>query len=173
MNPSTQPPASVDDLVAYLDGELDHESSQRIEQHLARDSKYRQRLQQLQHAWDLLDSLPRVEANNSFARTTVELVAQNVAEDLDKKSSQHKQRKSLEGIVGVAAVLVTSVAGYLAAHYLLAAPERQLLEDLPMIERLDQYRILDNVESDQGDVVEFLRLLEKEQLFTPEEFDAI
>ena len=47
-------------LVAYLDGELDDETNQEIERRLSADPEYRLRLQQLQQAWDLLDELPRL-----------------------------------------------------------------------------------------------------------------
>ena len=37
-------PEEMDDLVAYLDGELDHDSTQRIERRMGQDLAFRQRL---------------------------------------------------------------------------------------------------------------------------------
>lgn len=172
MNQSDLTHAANDDLVAYLDGELDHDSSQRIEQQLARDPKYRQRLQQLQRAWDLLDSLPRATASGSFARTTVELVALNASQEIERLASQRKNRNAMGWLLGIAAVTATTLAGFLVTSFQLATPDRQLLDDLPVLERLDYYRTVDNVDRPGGDVVEFLRLLQLEQLFPQEESDA-
>ena len=41
-----------EELVAYLDGELDPVDSSRVERRLADDELYRQRLAEMQHAWD-------------------------------------------------------------------------------------------------------------------------
>ena len=39
-------------LVAYLDGELDDETNREIERRLSADPEYQLRLQQLQQAWE-------------------------------------------------------------------------------------------------------------------------
>ena len=55
--PTTENDAVMQELVAYLDGELDAETSTRVEQRLTEDDDYRTQLQQLQRTWDLLDEL--------------------------------------------------------------------------------------------------------------------
>ena len=74
--------ATIDEeLVAYLDGELDVSGATRIERRLADDPAYRARLAQLERAWDMLDSLHRVEAHDDFARSTVEVIAVKAIDD--------------------------------------------------------------------------------------------
>ena len=57
------PPSSDDhlqhleEIVAYLDGELSAEESARVEQRLASDESYRQQLQSIERAWLALDQL--------------------------------------------------------------------------------------------------------------------
>jgi anti-sigma factor RsiW len=72
INPQpTHDSSTREELVAYLDGELDAAARQSVEERLARDAEYRSHLQSLQQAWDLLDELPRSSASESFTRTTV------------------------------------------------------------------------------------------------------
>ena len=74
--------ATIDEeLVAYLDGELDASGAARIERRLADDAAYRARLAQLERAWDMLDTLQRSEANDDFARSTVEMIAIKAVDD--------------------------------------------------------------------------------------------
>ena len=46
-----------EELVAYLDGELDGEQSRRIEQRAAAEPEARRMLQELDRAWHMLDEL--------------------------------------------------------------------------------------------------------------------
>ena len=64
-----------EELTAYLDGELVGETLRAIEQRLASDELFRQRLQLLDRSWSLLDKLPKQEIDQKFAATTVEMVA--------------------------------------------------------------------------------------------------
>ena len=56
-------------LVAYLDGELDAESSRRIDELLATDAEVRRRLQEMERTWDLLDDLDTAPVGGQFAQT--------------------------------------------------------------------------------------------------------
>ena len=73
---------AYEQLVAYLDGELDAETSKQVERRLTENVEYRRELQQLQRAWDMLDELPRAEVGNAFTRTTVEIVVLSAAQEL-------------------------------------------------------------------------------------------
>ena len=68
-------------IVAYLDGELDSAMNAEIEKRLADDAEFALRLQQLQRAWELLDELPRAKSNIDFTRSTVELIAVSAEDD--------------------------------------------------------------------------------------------
>jgi anti-sigma factor RsiW len=69
------------DLVAYLDGELDAQQTQAVEDRLSSDAVYRQQLRELQQTWDLLDQLPKADVDETFTRTTLSMVAVSVSGD--------------------------------------------------------------------------------------------
>ena len=54
-----------DNLVAYLDGELDEAAVRSLEARLARDPQARQELEALKRSWEMLDYLPRPEPSLS------------------------------------------------------------------------------------------------------------
>lgn len=153
-----------EELVAYLDGELDAEASDRVESRLASDPAYRQKLKELQSAWDFLDELPRAHVTDSFTQSTVEMVALSAqAEIVEAKSNA--QRKQLVGRVALAAsILLAAAVGYLLMAGRIDQPNQRLVQDLPVIENVDLYRVADNVE--------FLRELDREGLFAEEPSDA-
>lgn len=154
-----------EELVAYLDGELDREASARVDRRLADDPQYRARLAQLQRAWDMLDTLQRTEADDSFTQSTVAMVALKAQEDVKADNSSVRKKRSLAWIGLAACVLAAAALGYSILHNRLSEPNRELVRDLPVIERVDEYR---NVES-----VEFLQQLAREHLFAGEGEDAL
>ncbi len=157
---------TVDELlVAYLDGELAADEQVRVERRLADDAQFRNRLAQLQRAWDLLDSLERAEADENFTRSTVEMVAVKAADDVQSARARSRLRQTWLYLVGASAMTVSLLAGYLLLSRYLDRPNRELVRDLPVIERVDEYR---NAES-----VEFLRQLHDQGLFAQEVNDDL
>lgn len=155
---------AYEQLVAYLDGELDGEASQQVERRLAENVDYRRELQQLQRAWDMLDELPRAEVSDAFTQTTVEIVALSAAQELtETKGRTRRWERMLWGAAG-AGVMIAALAGYLAFSTYLARPNTKLLRDLPVIEDIDLYQ--------DADSVEFLRTLADTGLFDEEADDA-
>lgn len=154
-----------EELVAYLDGELPDVDRARIEKRLADDASCQRKLAQLQKAWDLLDMLQKSEPDAEFTRSTVEMVAVQQEQEAELLQSTVK-RSQVAWIVGGGLAIALSLAGgFFLARYQLEAPERQLLQDLPVIERVDQYR--------HAESVEFLESLRQEGLFAGEGDDAI
>jgi hypothetical protein len=153
-------------LVAYLDGELDVESSRRIEERLAVDPEIRGKLHSLEQTWEMLDKLDTTPVSEDFTRTTLEMVAIAAEQDVQKNLDEAPRRRRRLWMPAVAGLLLAGLAGFMVAS--LAAPSRianrQLLEELPILENLDKYRQIKNME--------FLRLLQKEKLFADEEYDA-
>ena len=92
-------------LVSYLDGELDHAKTVEVENRLASDPEYRRQLQGLEKTWDMLDVLPAAEPNDSFTRSTLELVIN------DAKAAIRKKRSSMlllfQKAIGPSAILET------------------------------------------------------------------
>jgi hypothetical protein len=155
---------AYEQLVAYLDGELDAETSKQVERRLAENVEYRRELQELQRAWDMLDELPRAEVSESFTQTTVEMVALSAARELTAVQGQIRQRQRfLWGGVGAGAVLV-ALTSYLAVSAYFARPNAALLRDLPVIQNRELYEVADSVE--------FLRQLEATRLFAEESESA-
>ncbi len=146
------------EMVAYLDGELDVQQVADVEKRLSEDSEYRVRLQQLQQAWDLLDELPRSKGDEQFTRSTVEIVVVKAREEAER-------RTWLPRLGGLLLVVGVSLAGYLLSWQLANRDNRQLIQDLPVIEKMSQYK--------QAESLEFLRMLVKEGVFETEEKDGL
>jgi anti-sigma factor RsiW len=164
-NPALADTSPLDEeLVSYLDGELSPEAAQQVERRLAEDAGYRARLAQLQRAWDLLDSLQRTEADDEFVHSTVAMVAVQASEDAKSQAMRTVQRRSLAWLAIGALVLLSTTLAFGLIQRRLGRSNRQLLRDLPVIERVDEYRNIDSLE--------FLKSLERENLFAAEVDDA-
>jgi hypothetical protein len=144
-------------LVAYLDGELDAKASSRIEQRLATDPVFRRRLQALDHTWEMLDELSSSEVQEHFTQTTLEMVTAAAAEEAKQTGAETAWSRHRRWLLGVGSLLATALAGFLAMTLLAPDRNRQLVEDLPVLEHLDEYRQV-------GDI-SFLRMLADEKLF--------
>lgn len=152
-----------EEIVAYLDGELNAETARRFEARLAEDAGLREKLNQHQRAWELLDELPRTDVGEKFTQTTVEMVALSAADQVGDASRRDSLRTKFNWLIGGAVAVAASLAGYALVASIVAAPNRQLVEDLRVIENLDEYRAVEEIE--------FLRALEREGLFVAEGSD--
>jgi hypothetical protein len=146
-----------EELVAYLDGELDAAAGAAIERRLVEDAVYRQKLIALQQAWDLLDHLPRASVGEKFTQTTVELVAQSAVAEAQQRESQRHVRRWLTRIGSLAVAVIAGVLGFVLVQRISSQANEQLVRDLPVIENVDAYRYADSVK--------FLEQLETSGLF--------
>ena len=131
----------IEELTAYLDGELDQVSLERVEARLGSDPVYLAQMQAMQQAWDLLDRVPQAEPAKSFTQTTMELA---VGHEVKRKGSVSSWAWMLR-----AAVLVAIPVGLFAASYGLTRnkmkqPDRILLENLSVIDHHPYYTIARN-----------------------------
>src|SRR6478672_9648030 len=135
-----------EEIVAYLDGELDSVAEAQVVRKLSEDAAFRARLSQLQHAWDLLDNLRGSEADDEFAASTVAMVA--VHAEHESKSQQMKvvRQRGLTWLATAAVVLLSMSAGYYISHRRVTRNDRNLVRDLPVIEHVDEYRNIDNLD---------------------------
>jgi anti-sigma factor RsiW len=153
------------EIVAYLDGELDPTTAAQVERRMAEDPRYNARLIRLEKAWDLLDRLGTAEADDGFTHSTVAMVALKARDDAAAVTKAAGRRKAARW-VGLAAVAVAAAGlTFFLVDRRLHRENRELVRDLPVIERLDEYRNLDSVE--------FLERLQKEGLFAAEVNDAM
>ena len=149
-----------EELVAYLDEELEPEHRAQVEHRLAEDARYRDKLRHMQKSWDMLDLLARSEPDEGFTRTTVAMVALKAKEATDVQK-ETTQRFSLLFKLGVAiGTLACLLIAYSVGSWLFSASDRQLVQDLPVIEHLDEYT--------HAVSVDFLRSLAKHGLFLPD-----
>ena len=153
-----------EEIVAYLDGELDRERAARVEQQLADDPTYRARLARLQQAWDMLDKLGRTEADESFTQSTMSMVSVKAEEQSQEEAQQQRSRRNLAWAGAGLAALAVAITSYAIVRHRLDEPNRALVRDLPVIERIDDYRNIDSVE--------FLQSLQSEGLFAAEVDDG-
>lgn len=166
----TPDPALLDEqLVAYLDGELDEETARRIETLAAADPKLRERLKQFGQAWELLSHLEQSETAGTFTEATLELVAiQAEAEARRHEAELPRLRRRRRAMVG-GSLLLAGLVGFLAGAWMRPDPNRPLLEDLPVIENVDEYiHILGETESVEQSI-DFLRKLREAKLFVTED----
>ena len=148
-------------LVAYLDGELDDESSRQIEERLTSDSTLREQLGQLERTWDALDELEQIEVDEDFTQTTIEMVAVAAEEERFLDDQQRPARLRRRWLLGIAGLMIACLAGFVAAWGFASNTNDQLIEDFPVLARLDEYRLIDQIE--------FLQLLLEKNVFPPQE----
>ncbi|HEY2827432.1 MAG TPA: hypothetical protein VGJ04_07505, partial [Pirellulales bacterium] len=133
-------------LVAYLDGELEPEAARQIENLLATDEYARRRLNQLASSWSLLDQLPRATVDDLFTRTTVEMVALAAEDDVVQAQAAdpaRRRRRWLEIGIGI---LAAAVVGFVVVGIAMPDQNDVLLRDLPVVTNLELYRDVGNVE---------------------------
>ena len=155
--PGNSDAVADEQLVAYLDGELDDESSRRIEALLASDPDLRQQLGQLERTWEALDGLERSEVDERFTQTTLEMVAVAAEADVGRLQEEAPRKNRRRWLVGGVSLAAAAAVGFLAVTLLRPDPNRQLLDDLPMLDHLEQYR--------QVEDLDFLRQLDQQDLF--------
>lgn len=164
-SPQNSPVDQLDEeLVAYLDGELESQAAQRLENLLATDERARQRLNQLAVSWDLLDQLPRATVDDLFTRSTVEMVAVAAEDEIAQTSSTAPARNRRRWLAGGVAALLAAAVGFVAIGLVMPDHNDPLLRNLPVVVNLDLYRSV-------GDV-ELLKKLEASNLFPAVEVDS-
>ena len=153
-------PAIIEELTAYLDGELDAESAQRVEQRLSSDEEYRAEMQKLQKTWELFDQLPAGQAKATFTQSTMELVVNDVVKQVHKGNSKWWSWPARLMIL-VALPLLLAGASYQVTRQIQQQPNRQLVNNLPLIENYDRYSKVDRN-------LDFLSRLDQLGLFAEE-----
>ncbi|NLE38613.1 MAG: hypothetical protein GX621_11360 [Pirellulaceae bacterium] len=169
---ASDPALPDEQLVAYLDGELDDDTARRIETLASDDGRLRERLEELGAAWKLLDQLDRAETEGAFTESTMELVAVAAEQDARRREMEVPRRRRRRRAMMVGSLALASCVGFAAVAMLRPDPNRMLLDDLPVIENVDEYlRILGNDGRIDEDVA-FLKKLHEAGLFEDEEPSA-
>jgi anti-sigma factor RsiW len=147
-----------ENLVAYLDGELDEVATQEMERTLAHSLEARHEVDMLTRTWELLDTLPKPKASDEFSKRTLSSIK---VEDLKQSGvgwfrSANWGRRIYPVYWGLGLIVVATVA-FSVSRFGIPDESQQLVEELPLIEEY-------NVYSDIVDV-EFLQELQKSGLF--------
>jgi hypothetical protein len=153
-----------EELVAYLDGQLDRQSARQVEQRLASEEPVRRRLQELAQSWDLLDQLPHAVADDAFVRSTVEMVAVAAEEEFAEQQAAEPRRRRRRWLWGGCAALAVALVGYVVAANVWTDPNEKLIRDLSVIENQERYK--------QAGDIDFLKKLNEEGLFADETSEA-
>jgi anti-sigma factor RsiW len=155
------PPLNDDDrdnLVAYLDGELDEAATAAVEAKLILDPAQRAEATMLRKTWDLLDHLPRPQPSGSFTNRTLERISAYRTSPLQARYRLLRGPWAL-GVGWAAAVLLATAAGFAGSrflpHHLPASDpnknvqlegEQELIRDLRVIQNKRLYEHVDNIE---------------------------
>ncbi len=172
-----------DDLVAYLDGELDESTSRIIESQIASDSQTRQKSDLLKKTYDLLDYLPKTEPSPTFAsRTLTQLSLSAPAQPtagaatlpatatsgyvIPPPPPTHRGRMLAIWCVILSIATALGYFGHLLARPHLEAtdPSKRTSEQVRLLERLPLYLGVDDLD--------FARQLESAEFFGEVEFEG-
>src|SRR5262249_2140498 len=148
---TTQPPLDDEqreDLVAYLDGELDEEAARALEAKLSLDPAVRVEADQLRRTWELLDYLPRAEPSPSFTHRTLDRVSARRPARPRGVPGAKRRRPWLVGLGWAAAVLLAGTVGYAGVNlvYPRDRTDEELARDLRVIEYKRLYDAVDDLD---------------------------
>ena len=149
-----------EEIVAYLDGELNDEQTQRVEERLVQHADYQRRLQQMQHAWKMLDSLPQAQVDESFSHSTVEMAVVAAEEEWQQAQGSTNGNARKFFLSGIGLALLSTAAGFFVTFWWVAPGNKMWLQDLPVIENVDLYL--------HADSLDFLQMLHDEKIFREE-----
>jgi hypothetical protein len=147
-------------LIEYLDGELSIEAKREIEDRLSREPELRALLAQLEQDWSSLDLLERAGTDKQLVATTLETIIASV---------EHKKTATRPKfyVVRLCLLLLFVVSVFFFSFQFgerLAPDDNFMLRvESPVIERLDQYLMLLDIDSD----LSLLRLLAERRVFLP------
>lgn len=145
------------ELVAYLDGETDPDTTRRLEEWLATDEEARARLRELERTWDALDELPRAHVGANFTCSTVEMLAVSEAQAAQSTRRRAGRDERWFWILATASALAAGSLAFAVGERRAERENDLLLENLPAIENLDAYR--------QAEDISLLRSLKAEGIF--------
>ncbi len=129
----------LEEIVAYLDGELSGDECARVERRLASDEDFRQQLQSIDRAWTVLDELPMTTVDDRFSRTTLSMVVEVAAEELQAKTRALPMARRRRWLATTFGALTAAALGFLVFRVAWPNPNQSLLADLAVIDNVDIY----------------------------------
>src|SRR5262245_45306009 len=136
-----------ENLVAFLDGELQGEAAREVEAKLSLDPRYRAEAEILRQTWQMLDFLPRAEAPAHFSQQTVSRISA-LRPAVAAPPRAGRRRPWAVGIGWVAAILLAGVGGFAGMNALNPrdTTDEELSHDLRVIENRRYFEPIDNID---------------------------
>lgn len=136
-----------EDLVAYLDGELDEGDTQKIDHLLTRNEVARHEVEALSRTWEMLDVLPQAKASSSFTEKTLASIRlENLPRaPISEQPWFARLRRGCVALAWVTGLGAAAAVGFVATNRWVPDRQRELLEDLPLVRKLDQYQEVGSV----------------------------
>jgi len=134
-------PSERNNLVAYLDGELNEAEARAINTKLAHSATARREVELLEKTWELLDHLPRPKAPADFtARTLTQAEQLKLQRDVLHPTFRLWAWRFVKAVLSVAISLLAFGAGYAITRWVWPDETARLARDLPIAEHLDELR---------------------------------
>ncbi len=130
------------ELVAYLDGELDEEESNRLERQLAENPPLRGYAESLDRTWQLLDSLGEATASGEFTQKTLASLAVISKEEFSAQSSSSNPNPSWIRGIPLTKILLWTLVGFVGTSIGLllgrsSQAPKAISEDVQLLDKLD------------------------------------
>jgi len=153
-------------LIGYMDNELQPEQRRMLEKRLTEEPLLRQKLAEFEKTWNILDFLETQRTNREQVYSTLELIALQVENSAKFLAASQSKIRAIRSFFLWAFLFLLVFLGYQTVDQLHRAGEKQKMNDLLLIERLDQYLLLDQSErmSPEIDEIEFLRQLHQSNI---------
>jgi hypothetical protein len=148
-------------LIEYLDGELSLQERQRVEERLAKEPEFREKLNRLEESWNNLDLLEREEPDHESVESTLETVVFSTEQSIAEIQTHAKRWAFRNSILTVLLFVTIFCFAFLVGGHLASDQYFLLRAAAPIINRLDMYLTL------LDDDPELLRLLTERRLFLP------
>lgn len=136
-----------ENLVAYLDGELDETSSQEIDRLLSRSEVARHEVEVLSRTWEMLDLLPLPQASSTFTEKTMATIRlEETPLNLTAQKWFTYLRRGTVGALWLVILAASGLLGFYSTWKWYPNPNRDLLEELPLIEQFHNYTEVESPE---------------------------
>ena len=130
------------ELVAYLDGELNEEASNRLERQLAENPPLRGYAETLDRTWQLLDTLGEATASGEFTQKTLASLSAISHEEFADQMPSSKRGTDWVRKIPVAKIVLWTLAGFLGSSVGLilgrsSQSPKADSEDVQLLQQLD------------------------------------
>lgn len=151
----------LEDLVAYLDGELSDVDADVVEKGLVVNSPLRKTAEELDRTWQLLDSLEEVAASQEFTQRTISSMMATTPVDDDEPDESRSKKSSIArrlagSTVWLTAAFLFTAAGLISGKWFSDrnqnSSDAEVLTNLDFLDGYYRYHLIPSAE--------FLRSLE-------------